>query len=243
MRVVLVASVVLCASSAQSQLVNFTNTFSGSVNGSPVAASGSGQVDLDSMGQSNATIDFSQVPQTFNPLSVSLISNLCSNAFRDDGDPDNLWALGGGNYQTSRVFQWIGVPNSTMQIDSTVTESGGALTSSSTISGSYNGPTDIVGIQNYSISWLPSSAPGEFFEAGTVVLERATGDTLIMQFATVFSGLQNDLQQPQFGIGTFETTWDGTTLTLGWDGEFMIPAPGSASLLMVAGTFAMRRRR
>lgn len=243
MRVFIVASAVLCASGAQAQLVNFTNTFDGSVNGMPVAASGSGQVDIDANGQSNASVSFSLVPGSFNPLTVSLISNLCSNAFRDDGDPDNLWALGGGNYQTSRVFQWIGVPNSMMTIDSTVTELEGALTSSSTISGTYNGPNDIIGIQDYSISWLPSSAPGEFFEAGTVVLERSTGDTLIMQFATVFSGLENDLKQPQFGVGTFDADWDGTTLTLGWDGEFMIPAPGAASVLVFAGVAAARRRR
>ena len=215
------------------------------VNGEPVQASGTGMLDLDSTGMSQASVRFDLRPDSFDPLSTSLLSNLCANAFRDPGTPDNLNALAGGNYATQRTFQWIGLPGSIVQINSTVTNSGGGSdwVSNSVISGNYNGPTDIVGIRDYSVTWLPSSSPGEFFEAGTVVLERATGDTLIMQFASIFTGLSNDLQEPQFGIGTFNTTWDGTTLELSWDGEFFVPAPGTAVALSAFGLMATRRRR
>jgi hypothetical protein len=243
MRVLFASGVLLCASSAHAQLMNFQTSFSGSVNGGPVAAAGSGVVDLGQTGMSMASVDFSDRPMSFDPLSVSMISNLCANAYRDIGSPDNLFALSGGNYSTARTFSWIGLPGSSMSIDSTVINEKGELFSTSVVSGNYNGPTDIIGIQDYSITWLPSAAPGEFFEAGTVVLDRASGDTLIMQFATVFSGLQNDLQQQQFGIGTFDTSFDGTTLTLEWDGEFMVPAPASGLLFAGLGTVAVRRRR
>ncbi len=233
------------ATGAQGQLRDFQTNFTGMVNGGQVQATGTGSLDLDSTGMSNASIRFDLRPDSFDPCSVSLISNLCANAFRDPGSPDNLFALGQGNYATTRTFQWIGLPGSVIQVNSTVSNSGGGAdwVSNSVISGTYNGPTDIVGVRDYSVTWLPSSSPGEFFEAGTVVLERATGDTLIMQFASIFSGLANSLQEPQFGIGTFDTDFDGTTLTLGWDGEFYVPAPGASVALAMGGLVMTRRRR
>ncbi|MCA9272602.1 MAG: hypothetical protein KDA31_06105 [Phycisphaerales bacterium] len=245
MRIFGMVLVVVCASSAQGQLRDFQTNFTGTVNGGAVEATGTGVLDLNQTGMSQARIDFGSIPSTFDPLSASLISNLCSNAFRDPGSPDNLYVLGGGNYSTSRTFQWIGLPGSILQIDSTVTNSGGGADwiSNSVISGTYNGPTDIVGIRDYSITWLPSSTPGEFFEAGTMVLERATGDTLILQFASIFSGLANDLSEPQFGTGAFNTSFDGTTLLLEWDGEFYVPAPATGVLMGMMGLAATRRRR
>ena len=76
-----------------------------------------------------------------------------------------------------------------------------------------------------------------------MVLERATGDTLILQFASIFSGLANDLSEPQFGTGAFNTSFDGTTLLLEWDGEFYVPAPATGVLMGMMGLAATRRRR
>jgi len=235
----------VCAGGAQGQLRDFSASFTGMVNGEPIEASGNGTLDLNRGGMSNASITFDQRPTSFDPQAASLISNLCSNAFRDPGSPDNLFELAGGNYATQRTFQWVGLPGSIVTINSTVVNGGAGQdwVSSSVINGTYNGPTDIVGIRDYSITWLPSSSPGEFFEAGTVVLERATGDTLIMQFASLFTGLANDLQEPQFGVGTFNTSFDGTTLTLGWDGEFFVPSPAGGAAFAAAGVLGLRRRR
>lgn len=243
MRLLAMVSLIVCAGGAQAQLRDFETSFTGMVNGEPVEATGSGTLDLGQGGKSNASVVFEQRPASFDPLAVSMISNLTANAFRDPGSPDNLFALAGGNYSTERSYQWIGVPGSFLQINSTVMNDGGDWNSTSVIEGTYNGPTDIVGIQSYSITWLPSSAPGEFFEAGTVVLERATGQTLIMQFASIFRGLANDLQQPQFGVGEFDTSFDGTTLTLGWDGEFAVPSPAGGAAFAAAGVIGLRRRR
>lgn len=234
-----------CATSAHAQLRNFETNFTGTVNGGAVEATGSGVLDLDSTGMSQASIRFDLRPDSFDPLAASLISNLCANAFRDPGSPDNLFALGEGNYATTRTFSWLGLPGSNIQINSTVSNAGPGedWVSNSVITGTYNGPTDLIGILDYSVTWLPSSTPGEFFEAGTVVLERASGGTLIMQFASIFSDLANSLTEPQFGVGTFDTEFDGTTLTLGWDGEFYVPAPASAAAFAALGIAAARRRR
>lgn len=244
MRLFAISVSLAAATAAQGQLVNFEASFDGQVNGEPVEASGSGQIDIDQTGMSQANILFNQLPAGFNPLSTSLISNLCSNAFRAEGGSENLWDLGAGNYNVERTFQWIGLPGSLVTVNSTVSNSGSLVTSSSTLDGTYNGPTDIIGIQSYSITWLPSSTPGEFFEAGTAVLERASGDQLIMQFASIFSGLGSGLSEAQVGTGIFNTSFDGTNLVLEWDGEFdVVPAPASLALLGLGSITAMRRRR
>jgi hypothetical protein len=228
---------------ARAQLASFETVFNGSVNGGAVAASGGGVVDLDQDGRSFASVTFTQRPASFDPLAPSLISNLCANAFQAEGDEDNLFSLSGGTYQVSRAFSWLGVPNSNLFIESTVTWDGTSFDSISTLSGTYNGPTDIVGISSYAITWLPSSAPGEFFESGTAVLERANGESLIVQFASVFSGLERDLEQVQFGTGFFDTSFDGENLTLGWDGFFVVPSPSGLAVFALVGVAAGRRRR
>lgn len=224
-------------------LVDFSASFSGTVNGGALAAAGTGTIDLEQQGRSGATITFSQRPITFDPLAISMVSNLCGNAFRSDKRTQNLFGLSGGNYDMTRSFQWVGLAGSSVLVQSSVVNEEGSWNSTSTVTGSYNGPTDIVGIQSYSVTWMPSSAAGEFFEAGTAVLERATGETLILQFASVFSGLVFDLEQTQFGEATFDTTFDGTTLTYGWDGEFSVPGPGGAAALVIMGFASLRRRR
>jgi hypothetical protein len=244
MRTAMLGVMCLTAGIANAQLIPFSASYTGSVNGGALSASGGGFLDIGQQGQSEASIGFDALPMGFDPLSVSLISNLCSNAFRADGDSRNLWDLGAGSYSVFRTFQWIGLSGSLVTIDSQVVNDDGFVSTTNTVSGSYSGPTDIVGISNYSVTWLPSTSPGEFFEAGTVVLERATGGQLIMQFASVFSGLGSGLNAPQTGSGLFDTSFDGRTLVLEWDGEFeVVPTPSAAAMLVVAGLATSRRRR
>ena len=148
----------------------------------------------------------------------------------------------------ARTFQWVGLPGSAISINSTVVldETRGELPiviSESSISGTYSGPTDLVGVQSYSVTWLPSSTAGEFFEAGTVVLDREGGGTLIMQFASVFSGLTGRLTAPQTGAAFFESSFDGTPLTQTWRGEFEVVPAAPTTLGLFGGLLALSRRR
>jgi len=231
---------------ASGQMLTFEVEFDGEINGQTIDASGSGSLERQGMGSNFGTIGFDALPDNFSPLAVdALLTNVCPNGFRADGDADNLWDLGGGEYLIERTFQWIGYPGSIVTSTAEVTFDADAqhLTSSMHFSGNYAGPTDLVAIESYSVLWLPSSTEGEVFEAGTALVRRATGDLLVVQFATRYFGLRDSLGQTQFGIGTFDTTFDGETLTIGWDGYFQVPAPGSLAIGGLAAAALARRRR
>lgn len=236
----------IITSAAGAQVLNFQVEFDGEINGQTIDASGSGGLDRNGQGNNFANIGFNALPRNFNPLAVdALLTNVCPNGFRADGDSQNLWDLGNGNYSIERTFQWIGFPGSTIFSSAEVTfdEQTEMMTSSMTFSGNYNGPTDLVAIESYGVLWLPGSTEGEFFESGTAVVRRANGEQLLVQFATRYFGLQESLRETQFGIGSLEAQFDGQNLTIGWEGEFEVtPAPGTG-LIAGLGLLAMNRRR
>jgi hypothetical protein len=246
-RVAVPAVLALAAVVAGAQPVQFNLEFDGNINGGPLGATGSGSFDRDGMGLNGAELNFQAMPQGFNPLAVdALLTNICPNGFVAEGGTKNLWDLGGGTYQLERVFQWLGVPGSLIEVQAEVTFDSDEqlLTSLMTLNGTYDGPTDLIGIESYSILWLPGSVDGELFEAGTAVVNTASGEDLIVQFASRYTGLASNLDSIQTGTGVFNTRFDGDTLLVDWEGFFAIPAPGPVALLLVAGgALAARRRR
>lgn len=78
------------------------------------------------------------------------------------------------------------------------------------------------------------------FEAGTAVVRGANGEQLLVQFATRYFGMDSGLSAPQFGVAEFDATFDGRTLTMGWDGHFegVAPVPASLTALLAAGLLA-----
>jgi hypothetical protein len=231
---------------AGAQVINFQVEFDGEINGETIDASGGGGLDRNGTGNNFADIGFEALPRNFSPFAVdALLTNICPNGFRADGDSQNLWDLGGGNYSIERTFQWIGFPGSTIfsSADVTYDDDSETLFSSMTFSGNYNGPTDLVAIESYGVLWLPGSTDGEFFESGTAVVRRANGEQLLVQFATRYFGLQENLLETQFGIGSLDASFDGQNLTVGWEGEFEVtPTPGTG-LVCGMGLLAMSRRR
>lgn len=231
---------------AGAQALDFQVDFDGSINGQLIQASGSGSLDRSGQGSNFGEIDFGEMPDNFSPFAVDvMLTNVCPNGFRADGSSENLWDLAAGSYSIERTFQWIGYPGSivTATADVTFDEGLQAISSSMHFSGNYAGPTDLVAIESYSVLWLPSSAQGEFFEAGTAVVRRANNEQLLVQFATRYFGLENDLSQTQFGVANLDAAFDGQTLTIGWDGYFEVPTPASASVLVLGGLMSRRRRR
>ena len=236
----------IVAADASAQALGFLVDFDGIINGEPLLASGSGSMDRQGQGDNFGQIDFEDLPNGFDPFAVdTLLTNICPNGFRADGGSENLWDLAGGSYGIERTFQWIGLPGSTISATAAVVFDEELQTVHSTmhLTGNYNGPTDLVGIESYSVLWLPSSAEGEMFEAGTAVVRRANGEQLLVQFASRYFGLDSGLASPQFGVAEFDAIFDGQTLTLAWDGYFeVVPAPASIAVLLAAGLFGRRRR-
>lgn len=249
MRGIVTAGIVgLALGTASGDVVRFESTYTGRVNGGAIEATGDGMIDLGQGGGSSAAITFTERPSSFDPSAVSLISNLCTNSFqtnRGKSGSQNLFDLAGGNYTVTRAFQWVGLPGSAVFIDSVVTNGGGegVWFSDSVLRGTYRGPTDIIGISEYSIIWQPSTAPGEFFESGTAVLKRANGESLILQFSSVFSGLSSNLEAVQFGAAEFDLSFENETLTVGWDGVFEVPSAGTLPALAIGVLLGARRRR
>jgi len=240
--IVAIATLGVVAGLAQAQGVEFDASFSGQVNGKPVSGQGGGTLDVGQQGGSNGTVDFSSIPDDFDPLSVSLLSNLCSASFRTAQGTDNLWTLG-GDYSVQRVFQWVGFQDSFITIDSEVVRGESSVSAVSTIAGKYTGPVGITGIKSYSVIWLPGSLPGEIFESGTMVLSLPDDGELIVTFASIYRGLDRSIDGVQVGIGLIDASFDGTRLTFGWDGQFAVPAPGAMGLLSLIALAATRRRR
>lgn len=240
------AAFALAAAAGTAQVIDFQVNFDGEINGETIDASGSGGFDRNGQGDNFADIGFDALPRDFNPLAVdALLTNVCPNGFIADGDSQNLWDLGNGNYSIDRTFQWIGFPGSTIfsSADVSFDEQNQLMTSNMTLSGNYNGPTDLVAIESYGLLWLPSSTDGEFFESGTAVVRRANGERLIVQFATRYYGLEENLLETQFGIGSLDARFDGQNLTIGWEGQFEVtPAPGTG-LIAGMGLLAFGRRR
>lgn len=235
----------LLSGAAWGQVLTFSVEFDGTLNGEPIQGSGSGSMDRQGQGNNFGSVDFGDAPADFTPFALdTLLTNVCPNGFQAERGSKNLWDLGGGTYFVERTFQWVGYPGNTVFANAEVTfdEDAQTLFSSMELSGNYNGPTDLVAIESYNVLWLPSSTEGEVFEAGTAVVRRANGELLIVQFATRYYGLRDSLQGPQFGVGDFDVTWDGQTMTVGWDGYFEVPAPGTP-LLAAAGLMALSRRR
>lgn len=241
-----IAGVAVLSAGASAQVLNFEADFGGVINGGQLVAGGSGSMDRNGEGNNFGQIGFGGVPDGFDPFAVDImLTNICPCGFRAEGGTQNLWDLTGGSYAIERTFQWIGLPGSFITASATVEfdEQTQTVSSSMQLNGVYDGPTDLVAIDSYSVLWLPSSAEGEMFEAGTAVARRANGEQLLVQFATRYYGMRDNLDAPQSGVAEFDAEFDGQTLTIGWAGQFeVVPAPASLSVLLGAALLGRRRR-
>lgn len=238
---------VLAAGPVAGQNLNLDLSFGGMVNGEELSATGMGQLSTDGDAASSASIVFDSLPSSFTPLATSMMSNLCTLAFSTGGGTDNLFDITGGSYSMTRVFQYPTLgPSSNLVVSAEVTLDGDTLVSEMTFDGNYAGPIDLVSISSYAVTWLPSSTEGEFFEAGTIIAEtggEGFSEPLIISFASVFTGFEGSLEQPQLGTADFETSFDGQSLDISWNGEFERSVPAPATLALLGGLIAARRRR
>jgi hypothetical protein len=84
----------------------------------------------------------------------------------------NLFDLTRGNYRLQRTISYPDFPESRIVTDAQVTAvSDSEWLTTITISGTYNGPTDIVSVEDYHLIWTAHAK--EVLESGTALLGRA----------------------------------------------------------------------
>jgi hypothetical protein len=223
----LVLAALLSASSAMAA-VSVSGTYTGTINGTPLAATSLGTLDTTGTGSSDITSTFSAVPTGWTPLALgrSHHTYLCHCGSGKLLSASNLWDLSHGNYTVTRVVSWPTIPGSSVSSTATMTYAAGHLSYSVNMTGTYTGPTDIDSVLAYHVGWTGmDNGTNDVYEVGYATLHRPGGATLPVSIVSTYHGLSTRLPFVQSGSITASVeTWTGSTLHLTWTG---IQQPGN----------------
>ena len=137
----------------------------------------------------------------------------------------NLYDLTLGNYRVSRAVSWPDHPGSLVIFDVRVEAKGGAeWITEITVSGHYDGPTDIVASEDYQLTWAVDGT--RLLESGSASLASASGARVRQIWSSVITpekGTSRRLAQfPSCGevveakISPFRI--DGNRMSYEWEG-------------------------
>lgn len=216
-----------------------SGTYTGNINGVSLNGSSTGMFDNQGTGINTISVDFSSIPNnTFHPFSLasSIITIICWSA-AETICPDtlNLFDLTGGNYDINRTFTWSTLPGDIITATGSASTTGSDLAYSMALSGSYSGPTDLVGVSGYKVNWTPDGT--NLIEVGNALIETSGGSAFTVDIETVYSGLTTPLPLPQFGVFTSNslTYVETGALTgefdLDWSATLCVPEPTTMLLL------------
>jgi hypothetical protein len=88
----------------------------------------------------------------------------------------NLYDLTRGNYRVRRTVSYPEFPKSQVVFDTEVTAAGAEWSTKIMVSGTYDGPTDIVAVKDYQVAWTTDGK--SLFEKGTATLELSSGGSV-----------------------------------------------------------------
>ena len=141
-----------------------------------------------------------------------------------------------------RTFTWPDYPGSSLTATGSVSTVGNTMTYTMDLTGTYNGPTDLVATSNYRTRWRNSS-PGSMIEVGSATVHRSNGQTFQVLISTVFTGLSDSLAVDQVGSMTpLQLTFNPATgqYFLNWTAlqspELVVNATFSAGNLTMSWT-------
>jgi hypothetical protein len=208
----------LNAGQAEALQLALNGTYTGTVNGSSINATASGEINTDGPG-GNLTATFTQIPSTFTPLAFgsSVVTVICWSSAEKSGNAQNLFDLSGGNYHLERTFNWTSIPNSTISVTGVSNTNRPLLQYSANFTGTYNGPLDISWVVDYQVKWTPFG--DQVIEEGSAIMETSNGNLLSLEINTIYSGLSTPLLNSQVGrfspvaiydvnTGVFQATWE-----------------------------------
>lgn len=228
----------LNAGQAEALQLGLNGTYTGTVNGSSINATASGEINTDGPG-GNLTATFTQIPSTFTPLAFgsSVVTVICWSSAEKSGNAQNLFDLSGGNYHLERTFNWTSIPNSTISVTGQVSNTNNQLLQySANFTGTYNGPLDIIRVVDYQVKWTPFG--DQVIEEGSAIMETSNGNLLSLEINTIYSGLSTPLLNSQVGRFSPVATYDVNTgvFQATWEAEMrVVPEPTSIISLFSLG--------
>ena len=146
----------------------------------------------------------------------------------------NLYDLTGGNYDVRRTVTYPDHPNSTFVFDTEVRAIGGGQWSTNLrVTGTYDGPTDIVSVRDYQVNWTTDGKT--LAERGRATLLSASGDAVRSEWTSTITPLAPDLaafpvagEVANVSYSPFELA--GDTMSYEWEGSVQArPGPAQRS--------------
>lgn len=220
--------------------LQIAGTYTGQINGSPIEATVSGNMDTTGAVLNHFELTFTQpIPNNFNPFAVT---NSWKSSYHgaavfpvsnNYGTAVNLFDLSGGNYIASRTVRWDSLPGEQIVLTGDVTTSGGVMTANNaTVNGTYSGPTDLIGVTDYEMVWTQIDLT-TIKVISTAKLLRENGLTLDATVTSVYSGLSSQMPtRQQVGDHSYSNeSWDGNVMEFDWRGSVAaVPEPGTLVL-------------
>jgi hypothetical protein len=105
----------------------------------------------------------------------------------------NLYDLTGGNYLVRRTVSFPDFPQSRLVFDADVEAvSASEWKTTLTVAGTYDGPTDVVGVRDYELEWTVDG--NTLIEKGTATLILSSGRSLLSQWSSAIVVKGRDLR-------------------------------------------------
>ncbi len=231
--------------------MQFSGHYTGEINNVQISADSIGSIDTTGSSTNNIEIMFQSIPRSLHPfvlglswntsrclLGVEPVTQTTCNAL-------NLYDLSDGSYTAGRLVSWPSLPGDSIQIITQESISGNMLSYTSEVTGTYSGPTDIIGVADYNFIMTQLDATTiDFFS--TTSLLRANGESFEVVMDTIYSGLSQQMPTQQRGELYFSNlSFSNNVLSFNWDGTVeCVPEPSSV-ILFIAGilTAALTWRR
>ena len=227
----------------------FSGTYTGQINNVPILADAVGSLDTAGTSVNNIEITFQSIPISLHPfvLGLSWNTSRCLMAVEPVLQPLcnalNLFDLSDGNYIASRSVSWPSLPGDAIQVLTEESTSGNVMTYTAEVTGTYNGPTDIVGVSDYSFLMTQLEATTiEFVSIASLL--RANGESFYVEMDTIYSGLSRQMPTQQRGELRFANlSFSNNVLSFDWQGDVeCVPEPASL-FLMFTGLLLMTIRK
>jgi hypothetical protein len=105
----------------------------------------------------------------------------------------NLYDLTGGTYRVQRTLSFPQYPNSSITFDTDVTAASATEWETNlNISGTYDGPTDVVSVQDYEVNWTVDG--NTLLETGSATLVLSSGGTVRSEWSSSITAEGQDFR-------------------------------------------------